>query len=143
MSRARTIVAANVLVYINNLQFGKVRSFSFTSQTPRDPINGIDSLDPFELAPTTTRITARMGLYRTLGDAGAEGAGLTTDYDNLSKEKYFSVVLVERSSDTVIFRADFCSVNSQTWDIVSRELVTGTVEFEALNWSNEIKPMTA
>lgn len=143
MSRARVIVAANVIVYINNLQYGRVRAFTFTSSTPRDAINGIDSLDPFELAPTSTRITAKMSLYRTLGDGGAEGAGLTTDYDNLAKEKYFSVSLVERGSDTVIFRADYCSVNSQSWDISSREMMTGMVEFEALNWSNEIKPLMA
>lgn len=139
MSRARTIVSAGVLLYVNNKLYGKVVAFRFTSQTPREAINGIDSIDPFELAPTSTRVTGSIELVRTVADGGAEGAGLTTSYDKLPREKYFSVMLVERISDTVLFRADHCSVVSQTWDFPSKEKARGSLEFEALEWSNEVR----
>ena len=139
MARAKTIVAASVILYINNQPYGRVESFRFSSQTPRDAIYGIDSLDPMELAPTRTKVTGSIGIIRTVGDGGIEGAGFTTNYELLSREKYFSIMLVERQSDTVIFRADYCSVAGQQWDVQARERVKGTLEFEALDWSNELR----
>lgn len=124
-------------MYVNGAPFGRVTSFRFSSSTPRDAIYAIDSLDPFELAPTRTRVTGSLGLVRTIADGGAEGAGMTSNYEQLSREKYFSLMLVERISDTVIFRADYCSVVTQQWDVSAKEMVRGSIEFEALDWSNE------
>lgn len=137
MSRARTIVAANVICYINNRPFGRVNHFSFSSSTPREPINAVDSIDPFELAVNSTKVSGSLGLVRTLYDGGAEGAGLTTNFERLPQEKYFSIMLVERLSDTVLFRADHCAVNQQSWTISAKNVVQGQVEFEGLTWSNE------
>lgn len=139
MSRARTIVSAGVLLYVNNQPFGKVTGFKFSSDTPRDAIQGIDAVDPFELAPTVTRVKGSLELVRTIGDGGVEGAGLTTNFEALPQEKYFSIMLVERISDTVLFRADYCSVQSQSWEFRAKEMVHGSVEFEALSWSNEVR----
>lgn len=137
--RARTIVGAGVLLYVNSRPFGKVTGFRFTSSTPREAIYSVDSLDPVELAPTRTKVSGTINLVRTIADGGAEGAGFTTDYENLSREKYFSLILLDRQTDKVIFRADYCSVVSQSWDAVIRDIVKGNLEFEALDWSNEVK----
>ena len=139
MARARTVVTAGVLLYINNRLYGKVTGFSFSSETPREPINGIDSIDPFELAANTTRVTGTIDVVRTVFDGGAEGAGLTTNFERVPQEKYFSILLLERGSDTTLFRADYCSVNRQSWSFPSRGIVTGTIEFEGLSWSNEME----
>lgn len=136
MSRAKTIVGAGVVLHVNNKPFGKVTNFRFQSSTPRDAIYTIDSLDPTELAPTRTKVTGTLGLILTIGDGGAEGAGLTAPYEHLPKEKYFSLCLIDVQTDTVIFRADYCSVVNQSWDFSAKEMVRGNVEFEALDWSN-------
>lgn len=141
MARQKVIVSAGVTVYLNNKPFGRVSQFRFSSQTPREPIMAIDSLDPVELAPTSTRVTGSMEIIRTVGDGGAEGAGMTTHFSQLPREKYFSIMLVERISDTVIFRADQCSVVSQSWDFSAKSMVRGSVEFEAIDWSNEVRPL--
>jgi hypothetical protein len=139
MTRARTVVTAGVLLYVNNRPYGKVVGFRFSSQTPREPVMAIDSVDPFELAPTSTKVTGSMEIVRAVGDGGAEGAGLTTSFEKLPRERYFSLMLVEKASDTVIFRADHCAVVSQTWDFQAKERARGSVEFEALSWSNEVE----
>jgi hypothetical protein len=83
-----------------------------------------------------------MSIYRTVGDGGAEGGGMTAPAEELPREKYFSVLLVDRgASDAVIFQADDCSLTSQAWSVPSRGIVTGSLEFEALTWSNEVKPI--
>jgi hypothetical protein len=142
MSRARVIPSAAVVVYVNGKQFGRVQAFNFRSLTPRKALYGIDSTDPYELAPTIGKITASMSVFRTVGDGGAEGGGMAATMEDLSKEKYFSVMLVDRGAqDSIIFQADYCSLSSQAWSIVSRGIITGSLEFEALTWSNDVKPL--
>lgn len=140
--RARVIPSAAVVLYVNGRQFGRVQAFSFRAATARRALYGIDSTDPYELAPTVGRISATMTVYRTVGDGGAEGAGMAATMEDLSKEKYFGVMLVDRGAqDSVIFQADHCSMTSQSWSIASRGIITGNLEFEALTWSNDVKPL--
>lgn len=141
MSRARVLVGAHVTCYINGQLFGRVSNFQFRSQTTRKPLYALDSVDPVELAVTQSRVTGTMQLYRTVGDGGAEGAGIAANFDDLPREKYFTVQLIERGSDTILFQAELCSVVSQTWNFPSKGLITGSVEFEAISWSNEIKAL--
>ncbi|NDD85746.1 hypothetical protein EBZ38_15905 [bacterium] len=139
MARSRLITGAKVVVYVNGSVFGYAINFRWTSSTPRRAIYGIDSGEPYELAPTTTRIVGSMSLYRTIDGGGLEGPGVVANLDNIPREKYFSIALMERSSGQVIFRAEQCSVVSQSWDIPSRGIVTGSFEFEALAWNNEVE----
>jgi len=142
MSRARVIPSAAVYVYINGKPFGRCSDFNFRAITPRRAIYGIDSLTPYELAPSQTKVTASMKVYRTVGDGGAEGVGMAAPYEHVQLEKYFSVMLVDRGAmDTVIFQADFCSITGQSWSIPVRGIITGSLEFEALAWNNDVKPM--
>lgn len=139
MARSRLITSAKVVVYINGSAFGYAISFRWSSATPRRAIYGIDSGEPYELAPTTTKISGGMTLFRTIDGGGLEGSGIVANLDNIPREKYFSIALVERTSGQTIFRADQCSVLAQSWDIPSRGIVTGSFEFEALAWNNEVE----
>lgn len=99
-------------------------------------------MHPYELAPTQGKITASMKVYRTVGDGGAEGAGMTATFEEVARERYFSVMLVDRGAqDTVLFQADNCSLVSQAWSVPTRGIITGSLEFEALMWSNDVKPL--
>jgi hypothetical protein len=135
--RAKTIVSAGVVLHLNGRPYGRVTSFQFTSDTPRTAKYGIDSMLPTELAPTTTRVTGRIGIVRTVGDGGVEGAGMTTDFDTIPRERYFLLQLIERRSDTVIFEAKYCSLVQQSWSLPEKGRMSGEVAFEALGWNNE------
>lgn len=141
MARAKVISGAGVVAFLNGKRYGRVRNFQWSSETPRKAQYGLDCMEPFELQPTVTRCNGRLTIYRTVGDAGAEGAGLTTPFEQLPREKYFSLMLVERGSDTVIFEATYCAVVRQSWTAPERGIVTGDVEFEAIEWNNELKPL--
>src|SRR5258708_7371859 len=104
MSRPKVIVGAHVICSINGRYLGQVSGFRFTSTTSKKAIVGVDSAQPYELAATVTRITGTLRLYRTLGDGGAEGVGLTPSLEEVPREKYFSILLTERGSDTVLFK---------------------------------------
>jgi len=141
--RARSIVTAGVICYINGKPFGRVKDFRFESSTGKKPQYAVDTLEPYELIPTITRVTGSMTLQRTVGDAGAEGAALTVRFEDLPRERYFSVQLIERVSDTLIFEAKYCAVTRQSWSFPEKGVVTGSVEFEAIDWSNELRPAQA
>lgn len=129
------------MVYVNGRVYGRVKEFQWSSATPKKPQYGLDSLEPYELIPTSTRVTGRLTLYRTVGDGGAEGAAMATRYEDVPREKYFSLQLMERGSQTIVFEARYCSVTNQSWSVPERGLVTGTLEFEAIEWNNELRPL--
>lgn len=137
MSRSRIITGARVLVYVNGKPFAQVTHFRWDSATPPKKIMGVDSGEPVELAPTTTMISGNMGLLRLSGDGGLEGAGIIPEFSEVPRGKYFSLALIDRATDTQIFRADRCWCASQSWDIPSKGMVTGQMTFEALGWNNE------
>lgn len=139
MARSNIITGAKVVVYINSKPFAFVMNFRWDSSTPRRAIYGIDSGEPYELAPTTTKIGGSVGVYRTIDGGGLEGPGIVANLDNIPREKYFSLALIERSTGVTIFRADQCSVISQSWDVPSRGIMTGSFTFEALSWNNEVQ----
>lgn len=137
--RAQTIVSAGIIVYLNAKPYGRVKDFAFESVTGKKAQYGLDSLEPYELIPTSTKVTGHMTIVRTIGDAGAEGAAITARFEDLPRERYFTIQLVERVSDTLLFEARYCSVTRQAWNVPEKGMVTGTVEFEALDWSNELR----
>ena len=137
--RQKTIVSAGVILHLNGRPYGRVTSFQWTSDTPRSAKYGLDSPLPVELAPTITRVTGRVGVVRTVGDGGIEGAGMTTAFETLIREKYFTLQLIERGSDTVVFEAKSCSVTQQSWSVPEKGKVTGEIAFEALSWANELQ----
>jgi hypothetical protein len=88
-----------------------------------------------------THISGAMTIYRTVLDGAAEGAGMVAPIDELPREKYFSIVLVDLTTQVVIFQADFCSVEQQSWSIASKSLITGSVAWSALSYQNEVRPL--
>jgi hypothetical protein len=136
--KARTITGASVICYVNGKVLGRATGFSFQSVTPRRAIYGIDSCEPYELAPTQAKVSGTISVVRTIGDGGADG--MVADFEDLSRERYFSIALVERGSDRVFFQASACSLVSQLWSIPSKSHISGTLSFEALGWSNETTP---
>ncbi len=135
--RSRLVTGAQVILYINGKPYAVVTGFKWDSITPPKAIYGLDCGEPLELAPTTTKITGQIGLLRQVGSGGIEGAGVVPHFPSLPRAKYFTLALVERSTDTQLFRADRCWAISQTWDVPSKGRMTGGLTFEAMDWNNE------
>lgn len=131
------MVGANLSVYINGKLFGRTSGINFTSSTPHKPIQCLDSIEPYELAVTTTALNGTLAIYRLHGDAGIQGAGLVANFVNLSKSKYFTLMIVDRSTSYTVFRAKHCVINSESWTMPVNGIVKGDVSFEGIEWDNE------
>lgn len=140
MAKSHLITGPKVFLYINGQPYGRVVGFRWSSDTPKRAAYGLDSTEPYELMPTITRCTGQLQVLRVSRDGGAEGAGIAAPYVDLTLEKYFSILLIEQRTDTVLFQADQCSCVNQQWDVSARTFMMGTISFEALTWTNEVKP---
>jgi hypothetical protein len=139
MSRSPILTGAQVVLFVNGEMYGKVHSFHWNVETPRRDIRGVDSIIPFELAIATSKVAGTMSIYRLSRDGGAEGAGMIAPTDALSREKYFTMVLIDISSGFVVFQADHCSVDSQIWMADAKGIITGQVSWSAMAWNNEVR----
>jgi hypothetical protein len=133
--------SAQVVLFVNGNPFGRVSRFSYSVDTPRRKIHTVDSVLPFELATGVTNVSGSMGLYRTHLDGAVEGPGMVAPLEELPREKYFNILLIDLVSQTVVFQADFCSVESQSWSFEAKGLASGSVSFSALSYNNEVRKL--
>jgi hypothetical protein len=137
-------VGAGVVCYINGIICGKIISFNYSAESPRRFIQTVDTLVPYEAVAGPTQVSGQIKMYRVRGDGGAEGLGLVGPQvmadgsSGILNERYFTIAIVDRISDTTLFQSNYCSVISQNWGI-ERGHVIGTISFRALRFNNEIK----
>lgn len=139
MARSRLLTGAQTLVYINGQLFGRIADISWSSETPQSEKKVVDWMPPWELVPQGASVRGVMTIYRIHKDGGIEGAGMTANWNDLTRQKYFSVMVLDRVTDTVLFQADKCSVTGQSWRI-GRGYVMGNINFTGLYWNNETSP---
>lgn len=135
--KTKTLTGANLSIYINGKLFGICESFSYTIDTGRKEIRGIDSLFPFELAPTQVAVTGQMSVFRTANTAGLEGLGIAARDFVLPRERYFSITVIDRSTDSTPFKTDMAAVRHQNWDVAAQGLMRGTFSFVASGYAND------
>jgi hypothetical protein len=125
MARPRLINGARILVYINNVPYGRCAGISWTSITPHKAARGVDVPYVLEQMPTTYAVTGSMQIYRMIGDGGAEGSGIQAPQPLQSKEKYSTLILTERDTDTVILQINMFTVARYYqlhWDCIHQRI---------------------
>lgn len=137
MGQSRLITSARLLVYINGRLFGRCESFVINSVTPIKEIETIDLQFPSELAVTRCRVSWTMGVLRTIGDGGMQGAGIVAPQAVLSKQRYFTVQIVERQSGLTFFQSVLNMVDDESWSVVVKQIVRGSVSGRGILWTNE------
>ena len=133
----KLVATSQVMLYINGSVYAKVSSFSYSVATPKKEIRGLDSTDPTEYGITTQTVSGQMEIYRLASDGGLEGAGIVAPLSVLSREKYFTLSVIDRLTDTVMFTANNCTVENQSWSFATRALVTGSMTFRGITMQNE------
>lgn len=131
------IVSPHCICLINSVPFAKVKGFGWGSSSGRKVTYGIDTMMPTDICPTVLGIRGSMQIYRLHRDGGIEAAGMIPSWRKMTLGKFFSVAILDRTTDTVIFHANRCEVESQSWLIQPKSYVTGNVSFVGLDYENE------
>ena len=135
--RPQLVAGGRVLIYLNGVRFGRAISIQLNISSPNRSIETIDDLQPAELAPTRVRLRGTVTCYRLAGDGGIEGAGVSTEFAEIPRQKYFTLTLRDRVTDSVLFEFDYCMVDEQIWQVATKELMTGSFNFTGITWANE------
>jgi hypothetical protein len=135
--RIITLRGGDIKVYINNHLFNNVAALGFTINYNRHEIFSIDDNTAVEIIPGPINVNGQIRLYRKKGSGGAEGQGLVAPEHLILKEKYFHLVVVDRSTDTLILEVDKCVVSRQQWNFDSQTLSVGVIEFSGFGVINE------
>ena len=135
MASSLLLSGAKVLCYVNGVLAGACTSFSWSSQSPKRPLQGLDVLAPVELIPGPVSVSGSLSLVRQSNDGGAEALGLSALFGDV--EKYYVLALVDRTNGQTLFQARQCQSQSQSWDVRPQQLVRGQVSFIGLYWNNE------
>ncbi len=135
------VCGAHAIVYVNGRPYARVSTFSVQSAEPQREVAVVDTLDIAEEIPGAITRRVSMSVYRLHGDGGAEGGGLAVPQRDAVVQKYFSVLVADRVNDLTMFRADRCKLTAQAWT-VGRGMVTGTLQVNVLDLSNEVAAAT-
>lgn len=138
MSTAKSLRGADIRVFINGKIYPPVVSFRFSASTGREAIHGIDKSEAQELAPGATTIKGTMEVIRIRASGGLEGAGIAAPERKILQEKYFSLTIIDRVTDTVVLQIDQAAITDQNWQTASKSITTGSFSFEGIGWSNEV-----
>lgn len=135
--RPRLISAARISVYINGKLYGLCGGITWTATSPKKAARGIDLPYVQEYMPTTFEISGSMSIYRTLGDGGLEGQGLQAAQIDQSKEKYITILLVERDTDETLLKIDQAVIESQSWNAIAKGLLMGQISFRGIIFTSQ------
>src|SRR6266568_9420570 len=131
------VAAAHLRVFVNGRLLGWTTGFQPRVATPVRPAQGIDQPQTFELMPTTYRVMGSMDVLRGRLTGGLEGLGLVASGRDLLKQKYKTIEIVDRVTDTTFFKATGCVVTDQTIRIAPKGIVVISLQFEGLDATNE------
>lgn len=133
--RHASIAGGDLLVYFNGELLGIAETFDYAVDYGRKEIRVIDTLLPIEEAPTQVAVGGSFSVWRTDNTAGLEGLGVVARDFALSRERYFSIRVVNRQTDTIVFKCDMASVKNQSWSVQAQGLMKGTFSFSGIGWS--------
>lgn len=137
MTLSRVVTAPHILVFVNGRLYSQASGVSWTASSPRIVRGGIDSIVPYEISPGMTRISGRIKTYRGHADGALEGRGVVAPPAYIPRERYFSLLVVDRMFGNKILQVDHCSVEEQTWDVQAGRIMEGSFSFTGLTHSNE------
>ena len=137
MANSNLVTSAHAVCYINSVAFARCCGLSYNCLSPKREIHVIDLLQPVELVPTSLSVHGVIQVYKLHNDGGLEAAGLLATWDNLTKEKYFSLMVLDRFSNAILVQVDNCCLTEQSWNIRPKEYILGTASWSGVNYSND------
>lgn len=136
MAQTKSLKGADIKVYVNGKLYPVVVSIRWAASSGRQAIACIDRSTPVELASGGTSIKGTLEILRLRNSGGIQGSGIAAPEDKVLLERYWSLTVIDRLSDSVILQIDEASVVDENWS-VGRGLISGSFSFEGISWTND------
>lgn len=104
MSITKTLVGAQIKLYINNTLMREVQSLTFTVDYGETPIYGIDSEYPQEIATNRITVSGSVSGIRTKQSGGLQALNIRPLFTDTAAASYISIRIQDRStSEDILF----------------------------------------
>jgi hypothetical protein len=130
------IVGAHAVLYINGIPYAYVSELDPTITSPQKVLHGIDYLPPLDAAPGPLSYSVSAQVYRHRNSVGLEGDGLVPMWNKATRGKYFSAIIMDRLTQTILFESQRNLVVGQSWRI-GKGFVIGQVTWQGLGYTND------
>jgi hypothetical protein len=130
------IVGAHAILYINGTPYAYVAELDPVINSPQKLLNGIDYLPPLDAAPGLLTYNVTAHIYRRKQGRGLEGDGLLPRWDQATKGKYFSAVVVDRRTQEILFQSHKNLIISQSWRL-GKAIIIGQINWVGLDYTND------
>lgn len=116
-----TLRGADIKVFINNKEYKTIQSFSLDVDYNEEPIYGIDSPWPQEIAGGRTQIRGSVKGMRLKNMGGLQGSNLRPVFTDLAASPYISIRVQDRSTGEDIVLITNAKVSKESHSAVTRQ----------------------
>lgn len=116
----QTLTGAHIKLYINNALFKTVQSVTWTVAYNEDPVYGIDSLYPQEIASTKISVTGSIQGIRLKLSGGLQAKDIRPVFTDANASPYISIRIQDRQSGEDIIYIPNAKVTRETHAIATK-----------------------
>jgi hypothetical protein len=98
MAAGIVLSGANIILWVNNVQYKEVQTLTFSVDYGEEPIYGIDSPMPQEIAGTRLTIKGNVSGIRIKNSGGIQAKNLRPLFTDLGASPYVSIRIQDRQS---------------------------------------------
>lgn len=137
MAISNLITSAHCIAYINTVPLARTCGLTCNIDSPRKAVHCVDTLEPVELITTSLSASGTLQIYRLHLDGAAEAAGMIATWTSALREKYCSLMVLDRLTDSVIIEVDNFCVTGQQWSFQPKAYLIGTLSWTGFGYSND------
>lgn len=127
-----SLKASDVILYLNSKKYNVTQSVSWTIDYQEEPIFGIDSFYPQELAPIKTTINGNVSGFVMRMDGGLQGLGIRPLLHQALQSPYISIRIEDRANKVDLLFIDKAKVTKESITSTAKGLVTINFSFTGI-----------
>ena len=132
MPQSRVLKGADVRIYISGKDYNEAQSISWNIDYGEQPIYGIDSAFPQEIALTKMAVNGTISGIRIKLSGGLQGADIRTKINQILHHPYISLLVKDRHSDMELLWIPHMKVTNESMQITSKSVAQLTFNFTGI-----------
>jgi hypothetical protein len=139
--QGKYLSGARCMIRVNGKLAGFAFGISWKITTDVTEINTIDDYLPYEIAPSRISVAGTISGFRIPG-GGPGNLGIQGDILSFMHQRYIEIEVRDSQTDNLIFQTKKAMITSRSENIQADNLAQMTLEFKAIGFVDEKKPVT-
>ena len=128
----KLVTGSLIKVWLNGNIFSEIESISWNINYTEEPIYGIDSPHPQEIASNRVSVTGSVNGIRIKYSKGLQGKNAITPIIDLLKAPYISIRIEDRSTGETLLFIPEAKISDQAVQVPARGIVRTSFNFKGM-----------